>query len=91
MAKIVIRSTRDRSRYMGQRGWVISKRRARNFLSTYAAMFFCLEHDLDESEVVVQFPESNAANVVIALPAEISRPCYAGEVLSDTDPMYAVA
>jgi len=73
MPTIVVRNSRDRSRFMGRRGWIRGERRARKFTSVHAAIVFCHDLGVDDAEVIVRFGEPNTADVAINLPTEISN------------------
>ncbi|HMJ88573.1 MAG TPA: hypothetical protein VK530_02095 [Candidatus Acidoferrum sp.] len=79
MIRIFVRNRRDRSRFIGRRGWIVSRRRARNFPSTHAAIVFCHEHEIADAEVLVRFGEPGTADVAINLPTELSTGCAVGE------------
>ena len=73
MFTIVVRNTRNRSRFLGRLRWVKSEKRARLFPSSQAAIIHCLENDVSDAEVVVRF-DSKAPAVSIRLPKELPSP-----------------
>jgi hypothetical protein len=72
MTTIVVRNRRNRSRFIGQRGWIHGERRARKFPSIHAAIVLCHDLGIDDAEVIVRFGEPRTADVAINLPTEIS-------------------
>jgi hypothetical protein len=70
MHLIILRRGHRPARYIGKRGWVTDRKRARQFASVQEAIRFCAEHDIDDAEIVVHFAEPNAAPVTVAIQAQ---------------------